>query len=138
MLRKLGAVISLLIIFCCIAYTTLTPVFGGYADTFEVYLSSASSLAEIKSVSLKEYAFTRGIKGESVRLDAEGFELEKVLKGFNAELRFSENTSDSEIYYAYSPKIRNYKTVKGQKINLHIVIASERVVLGSPLIFGSF
>ncbi len=138
MLKKLGVVTALLIIFISIFTSNVNPVFKRYADNYEVYLGQASSLADIKVVEDKEYVWLRGVKGESVTLKAEQFDLDKLLKEFDASVIFTETTSDSQIIYAYSPKIKYQKKIKGQTINLHVAMAKERVVVGSPLIFGSF
>ncbi len=138
MLKQLGVCLSLFLIALSLVFSSVQPIFANYAKEFEVYLGDSSSLAEICVVNKNGYALTRGIKGESVQLKTDEFSLERLMSDFDAELRFSEQTSDSKIYYAYSPKIKYKKTVKGTTINLHVVIAEERVVLGSPLIFGSF
>ncbi len=138
MLKKLGGVISLLIIVLAVMVINAQPVFKDYASEYEVYLNDASSLAEIRKVDKLEYYFLRGVKGESVTLSAKGFELESILSDFGARVVFTENLSNATVYYAYSPKIKSQKTVRGEKINLQVAISGERVVLGAPLIFGSF
>ncbi len=138
MLKKLGAIVSLFIICFSLSATSVQPVFKNYADSFEVYLESASSLAQIERVKKQDYYFLRGVKGESVCLESENFSLEKLLLDFDAQIKFTERTCDSEIFYAYSPQIKYLKTVGGEKVNLQIAVAKDRVVLGSPLIFGSF
>ncbi len=138
MFKKFGAVLAITVIFIGLAFSSVKPIFENYASDFEVYLNDASSLAQIEKVDKIEYYFQRGVKGESVQLSLNGFSLENLLEEFDAEIKFSEQTSDSEIYYAYSPKIRFKKQVKGQTVNLHVVLTKDRAILGSPLIFGSF
>ncbi len=138
MLKKLGVIFSLIIILTGIAIFNAQPIFGKLSNNYQVYLEDASSLALIKRVTAREFYSLRGVKGESVELSLDSFDLENILKQFGAEIKFTEQTADSQIYYAYSPNIKYLKKVKGEKINLHIVIAQDRAVLGSPLIFGSF
>ncbi len=138
MLKKFGVILSGLILIFGIIAVNAQPIFSSYANDYEVYLHSDSSLAQIKRVNKTEYLFLQGVKGESVQIQANDFDLKNFLNDFNAKVQFTEGTNDSQIYYAYSPKLKNIKTVKGKKVNLQVVVAEERVVLGSPLIFGSF
>ena len=138
MLKKLGAIFSLIIILLGATFLYAEPVFYKYSNSYDVYLGDNSSLAEIVEVD-SPYFFALGKKwGESVRLSPKDFSLENLLEDFSARLVFSESTSTHQIYYAFSPTIRYQKRVKGKKVNLQIAIAKNSVVLGSPLIFGSF
>ncbi len=99
------------------------------------YLRSASSQATEKSVlSLADLPLVRG---ESVSIAAET-SLEEVLSAFCAEVLFCEEAEGVTSYYCYSPTIKNGVAVKGVFVNLHVAISTERCVVGSPLIFGSF
>ncbi len=138
MFRKLSGVLALVIVIMSIAVIGVQPVFADYSQSYEVYLGEGSSLAKIIQVDKPEYYRLANIKGESVRIDAEGFDLDNLLSDFDAEIKFSESVEGREIYYAYSPKIKDALNVRGQRINLQVAIAKEQVVLGSPLIFGSF
>ncbi len=138
MLKRLGAIVCLITAVFGVWASFSQPVFREYADSYEVYLDDDSSLAQTKRVNKLQYFFLTDIKGESVTVNSEEFDLEDFFNDFDARLKFTESTPDSQIYYAYSPKVKRVKRVKGQNVNLHVVVCKERVVLGSPLIFGSF
>ncbi len=138
MFKKYVVTLSAFILLLGLTLSGIKPVLYGYADSLELYLNDTSSLAQIVKANDYEYALYKDVKGESVKLSADGFSLNELLSDFNATVRFIEQTPDCECYYAYSPKIKYKKTVKGQVINLQIAIAKEQVTIGSPLIFGSF
>jgi hypothetical protein len=138
MLKKLGGVVCLIIMVCGIATIYAQPTFGKYSNTYQIYTGDDSSLAELVTVDTAFY-FTLGKKyGESVELNAKDFSLSGILKDFSAKVLFIEQTDSHTLYYASSPKIRYRKKVKGQTVNLQSAVSKDRVVLGAPLIFGSF
>ena len=85
-----------------------------------------------------EFFFLKNIRGESVSLKKENFDLNEFLSDMNAEVVFVEQTEEMNLYYAYSPNLKYKKIVDGRLVNVQIAIAKERVTVGSPLIFGSF
>ncbi len=116
---------------------TAGPVFGSYADKFEVTFQ-ASSTASFINLGKKEFKFKSGIKSESFNLNADDFNLTDFLSVYDAETICIEKTEAGVSYYAYSNKIKYKKIIDGKEINLHINISNDSVTVGSPIIFGGF
>lgn len=137
MLKK----IAVIVIACALVFTVYTknnqPIFKGYANNFEFYLSSPSSNAKIVNVNDKLWLITKDVYGESFRADEKNFCLEEFLSDFNAEVVAVESIEEGISYYAYSPKIKYRAKVNDKTVNLHVFIG-ESVTVGAPLIYGSF
>lgn len=115
-----------------------SPLFTNYADEYEVYLTDFSCSSKIIGVSKARFPFILNVKGESVQLKKESFDLENFLKDLNAEIVMIESVENYDCYYAYSPDIKRSKIVYDKTVNLHIAIGNNSVKVGSPLIYGSF
>ena len=126
-------------------------VFSGGRSTY--YLHSPSSQAEISET--LELCDLATLSGESVvylnvgakgslteagkGLSAEGKEIaEKIINSYRAKLCFSEEISGTVSYYCYSPMLKGGVVLRGKKINLHIAVRTESIVLGTPIIFGGY
>lgn len=138
MLKKVSTILSALILTISLFFMTNTPIFNSNANTCEVYLDSCSNSNKIISVVSKDYPFILGKKGESTQIEKQTFNLHTFLLEMRAHLIFSEEIEGKTSYYAYSTKIKYMQKVKGHNINLHIVVCSDTVKVGSPIIYGSF
>lgn len=114
------------------------PVFGAYAERFELYLLDNSSSAYIVSVSKDEYSAYKKIMGESCKVDKQNFSISDFLFDMGATLIFVEENEFGTSYFGFSPKIKYKKSTSGGTINLHVFIGESEVSIGSPVIFGSF
>lgn len=116
-------------------YRAKTPVFKGYANEYEVYLSHGSFGDNALTVSEDGFFAINKISGESCTTSVS---YERLLKDFSATHVFSERIDCGENFYAYSPKI-HYKTyVKGKAVNIHYFAGEKENRLGTPLIFGGY
>ena len=131
MQKKLSVILSILTLLIFFALS-LTPIFNDYADNLEVYQYKYSSNCEIS-----EHLLCLFKTGESGVLK-DGVEIESVIMAFNAKIVFVEEINEIENFYCYSPKIKGYTRLKGEKINLHFAKGKREVKVGSPIIFGSF
>lgn len=76
-------------------------------------------------------------KGLSVKPDGD-FDCEKFIKSISAEKIFTENFEEIELTYYRSPFIKNYITLKHEKINLEIAKKPNgEIIIGTPIILGS-
>ena len=137
MFKKTAVILASCFLIIALYFYLNTPIFKDYANQFEVYIGDASSSAQITRVTKSEFYFLDGVGGESFKTDKDGFELDRFLSEFSAKIVFTERIAEGTSYYAYSPKIKYRKTVKGKTINLHVFIGKE-VSVGAPLILGSF
>ena len=62
--------------------------------------------------------------------------LKELLK--NVKILKIEEVAENKVVYAYLPELINFCMVDGKKVNLQIAFNEQRVILGSPLILGSF
>ena len=129
----LMAIICLLTTF----FINKAPIFANYSDNYEVYLSSASSTAQILSVSKGEFYFLNDIKGQAFTARKEQFDINEFLSAFSAKTVVIEEIAGGISYYAYSPKIKYKKEFAGETVNLQIFVG-DTVKVGSPIIFGSY
>ena len=68
-----------------------------------------------------------------------GYEVvDEVINNLGAKKLFSEEVDDMKIIYAYSPRLCSPVEVNGVKVNLMIAYKSGEVVLGTPIIYGSY
>lgn len=74
---------------------------------------------------------------ERVELDCET-NIDNVLQKLRAIIIKKESIGDISIIYAYSPALLKSVELFGERVNLMIARTSSSVVVGSPLIKGSF
>ena len=117
---------------------SLTPVFNGYSNTYELYLENNSSIARIITTDRVGYYLFPNVKGESCKVEKQGFNVYKFFEQMGAEILFIETTEDVICYYGYCSNIKYHKQVLGHTINLHVAVGENEVTLGAPLIYGSF
>jgi hypothetical protein len=138
MFKRFLLIVSVVMLLIGLTLSYSAPLFIKKGKTVQAYIGSSSSLARIEEVDALSFMLLKGVKGESVELDYNEFNLSNFLKEFRAKLLFIEQTEEGVSYYAYSPKIPYQKRINGKTVNLHVFVASERVKVGSPIIFGSF
>ena len=81
--------------------------------------------------------FNEKIYGVTVKL-ANGKTIEEILHILNAKIVRNESFLGRDIYYCYSQDNNNFVMENGKKINYQISIKKDVVVIGSPLILGSY
>ncbi len=113
------------------------PVFFDYSDNFYVYINKNSSQCNIVKANRFDYLFLRNKKGMSCTVN-KGIDELRILKDFNAEVKFTEKYINGYSVYAYSNKIDNFITLKKSRVNIQIYIESDRIIVGTPIIYGSF
>lgn len=138
MLKKILVIVVCLALVVCLYITNKNPLFLGYANTFEVYLTNYSHSQMQMQVSSNEYLFVNGIKGESCVVEQADFCLQDFLYKMNGKIIFEQILGECHNYYCYSPSIKYCQVINGKRINLHVSIRQEAVKVGSPLIYGSF
>ena len=137
MVKKISVLIASILLLLCLFFLNRVPVINN-ANQNEVYLSSYSMSSQIKKVHKKDFKFILGVKGECYTIDVNDFCLDEFLRQLNATIIFTENLSNVDCYYGYSPNIKYLEMVKGRLINVHIAISKSYVKIGCPIIYGSF
>ena len=110
------------------------------------FLDSASSQA-LQKTNLLPLDILR-VKGECVAMDISDYvgdryllkeEIAREISGkYQAEIVFMEEVCGVISYYAYTSAWSDGVWLYGQKINLHIAIDGEKLLVGSPIIFGGY
>ena len=112
-------------------------VFYGYSDKLTIYFDESSS-GEMLTINSNNFSLFSGVKGESIVVDKNTFNLHNFIKDFDCKVLFIEECEEGQSIYGYSDKIRYKKVLHGEVVNLHIFIGEKNLSLGSPIIFGSF
>ena len=137
---------KLLAFFICILIFLFAITFdsGGILQgegVHEFYLLSASSNAEIVRVnenSAKDFIYFKPhLKGESV-IFYDDKKVSKLKLKFLAKKVFEERDKDFSCEYYYSPLIKNFVYINGEKVNLHFSQKNGITTVGTPIIFGGF
>ena len=136
MLKK--SLVFLLSIFCVLSVwqANSTTALSQYGSPYEVYTQRNSSIAKIfngNTVSKTKIFFKTG---ESVIVYKQ-YE-QKIIELLEAKIRFIETTESGTSIYAYSKKLKSNIKVQGETVNVQIFYGQDKVVLGSPIILGSF
>jgi hypothetical protein len=106
------------------------PQITGVDGNKTLYSKSYSSLAQ------KSERATFYYTGESIVLD-NSEDARKIIGKLDAKMVFCESSESGISTYYYSEKLRVYKYVNGEKVNLHIHVGKITTV-GSPIIYGSY
>jgi hypothetical protein len=115
-----------------------TPIFYKYSKNVEVYSLNNSSNARIDFCISLQYKFKFFKVGESCTIEKKDFCLREFIDYYNAKVIFTENTAFGESFYMYSNKIPYGKKINGKIINLHLLINGRQIVMGTPIIYGSY
>ena len=80
------------------------------------------------------------IQGEKVvYLEEEGARVaQEILSAFDAHDIWTEEVDGCVSYYAACDRLPKRVTVAGHVVNLHIAVKGDRVVVGTPIIFGGY
>ena len=104
------------------------------------YLYRASSQRKIIRLSEEDagsFVYLKSdLKGESVEF-SDGKKAEETIETLGAKEVFSESGDVFSNRYFYTPKIREFVIISGKKVNLHLAVGN-KIVLGTPLVFGSY
>ena len=75
--------------------------------------------------------------GYQVKLDSE-IQAVSFLRKYDCEIVFTENVNGIENYYFYSNKLLKKQVLNGKKVNVHLAVSDNGVILGYPIIYGSY
>lgn len=112
----------------------------GYSEVKSEKIDCGSGLIlSVQSNKAKELlnSFKGEIYGMSVELKEE-MKIEEILNIIKAKIVKKERVAGREIYYCYSNNNSDYVVDCGKKINYQIAINNEKIIIGTPLILGSY
>ena len=107
-----------------------------YGNCYETYTVKSTSTSKIVSSDKLKLGNSFLKTGESLLVL--GVSPKDILEELNAKIIFTENVCGGQNIYAYSNKLKNRIMLNGGVVNLQIFVSSEKTVIGTPMIFGSF
>ena len=139
MFKFIAKIISLFLLALSVSLDSGGNLAGEGAHTFYFYSKSSSAkMITLSYEQTKDFIYFKNqLKGESV-VFYDCKKAKDLLAELNAKLVFKEKGEDFDCEYYYSPQISNAIYLNGKRINLHFCYSKDRVVVGSPLVFGSF
>lgn len=104
----------------------------------EIYLENGS-FGKIKSVEQKTALYSLNKKGEAYYYD-EVLSVDEILDFYDAKSVLFEEINGGISVYAYSKKIKYAKTIKNERVNLHVYVNknTQTTKIGFPIIYGSY
>lgn len=79
-----------------------------------------------------------GVKGESVRFMGSDQDIEDIIRQLNIKVVDKQTLAGVVTIYGYSPRLGDYVSVSGEKVNIQIARRGAVVTVGVPLIMGSY
>ncbi len=138
MLKKILASAVCLICFISAFAFFQTPQFSELGAKITFYTGSFDSGAIAISEQSRPFHLLTSVTGESCTLLKEEFLVEDIEEKFSAKMVFKEELPFCTLYYYSSNHLKYKKVIDGKQINLQIAEYSDKLVVGTPIIFGSF
>lgn len=113
-----------------------TPTLIRFSNQVEVYTILDNSNAKISIFERGDNPFYTFITGESCAIY--DLSLKEVLSILNGKIYHTERIDNNLSIYGYSKKLPYAKQAFGKKINFQIVIKDGYLLLGTPVIYGSY
>ena len=122
------------------------------AVEMQIY-SKTESLSEkcgyvdkMSNFNIYHYEKTIGIKdgrldntlGVAYIYPKESAEVSELIDKFSAKIRFTQDLEDGATYYGYCKGLDKSVEIDGEKINIQIVSNKDNIIVGFPLIMGSY
>ena len=107
-------------------------------DSYTFFIGTSS--ADCKVITVDKGAELLALTLTNVCGEATTFktlDTDELLEKVNGKILFSEQLSDSVNYYC-SADLPYSVTLYGQKVNLHICVKADSVIIASPIIFGGY
>ena len=135
-IKKLTCVIISIVIIALFYVVYTRPFLFEYTDKITIYTKNGSFTDGISSVIKNEYFSTDKIYGESAVID--GYSTDQLFNLFDAQIINVEVVDGVVCYYGYSTRLPYNVKLFDTKVNLHVAVDGDKIILGTPLIFGSY
>ena len=135
-LKKLTCIVFSIIIIAIFYAVYTRPCLFEYSKKVTIYSKNGSFSDGIKVISRESYFSTDKIYGESIVVD--GLSVDAIFKEFDANIIKVEQVDNITCYYGYTSRLPYEIKLFGDKVNLHVAVDGDKIILGTPLIFGSY
>ena len=155
---KLKFSIFCLIIFCLVSLPVSHITLLGYVpDTSSIYSfyttdtidtiqnanivkNGNSAIVSCDSTNAKYVRkFLHNVLGESVQINNPTKQvLDNICNYIKNDFLYDEIVGQTQIMYCYNPSLANFVMIDKQKVNIQIAKSDNQIVIGYPLILGSF
>ena len=138
-MKKLIIAIFLFVVLCNSNATEDFSLLNYFKGEYVVYTNN-----ELKNSTDLGFCYMSNNMGEKCEIVGESmvlknYEVGKILDDLNAKLIKTESLEDgTNIIYAYSDLIKNQVECGRSKVNIQIAVKENCVIVGWPLILGSF
>lgn len=156
--NKIKFSIFCLVVFCLVSLPTSQIVLLGYVpndssiysfyttdnintiNNATVVKNGNSSIVSCTSLNAKNVKQSlKNILGESVKINNPSKDIiDNLYQYINKNIVYYEVLENTTITYCYNPSLLNFVMIDGQKVNLQIAQNNNYIVIGYPLILGSF
>ncbi len=129
MLKKALAVFSLIIL--SMLYLSANSLF--YLETVTIVKGAKSKGSFFKGINcpfIEKTGMYKSFDGK--------FNYKPILEKLSASFVMEENLGEIKSFYYYSDSISNFEIIKGKRVNLQIALSNEKIVIGSPIIYGGY
>ena len=66
------------------------------------------------------------------------YDYKSLIKKLDATLICEESVKEVKSFYFYTKSLSKNEIIKGEKVNLQIAISKEKIVIGTPIIYGGY
>ena len=116
----------------------VTPELNELSSKITFYTSYSNSNAIKTNTDNKLFLIFKGVTGESCTLTKSQVSLQQVEKEYCLKEEFIEEMPNFTIRYYSSNKLKYKKKVNGKQISMQVVEYEKEMIIGTPIIYGSF
>lgn len=147
-------ILTILIIMIVVTYPLMTVEDAAPIDSYvvfhmpyEIYLANAKTVKSglgydvvVPYQLLSEYRpMLKDRLGESIYIKGSNIDIvNDYLKSYDAHIICTQEIDGYMLIYAYSHKLRGSIKFNDNKVNIQIALSSGNIVIGTPLIIGSY
>ncbi len=135
---KLSIIIIIALAVCAAVVSLPKKTAFECGDSYTFFIGTSS--ADCKVITVDKGAELLALTLTNVCGEATTFktlDTDELLEKVNGKILFSEQLSDSVNYYC-SADLPYSVTLYDQKVNLHICVKADSVIIASPIIFGGY
>lgn len=130
--------IVLLLAFQFNGFLIVTQKFNG---RYSVYKNNENVQIEYDLTlqqAIKEKLVSKDVSGESIKFIGDDKDIDYILDNLNVQIVEEQDFANIRTIYGYSARLGQGVKVSGNKINIQIAKRGATIIIGTPLILGSY